>query len=384
VSVCTGLERLLSEGAPQLEGLRIGLVTNPTGVDTYLRSAIDLLVASEKFRVVRLFGPEHGIRGEAQAGVHVEDSVDERTGLLVHSLYGDGRKPSPDMLKGLDALVFDIQDIGVRFATYVSTLFLVQEAAAEAGLLFIVLDRPNPITGVRVEGNLVDSDHLSFVGIHPMPIRHGLTFGELACLFAAARGWPRPVVVPMLGWRRDAWFDQTGLRWVLPSPNLPTLDSVTVYPGTCLVEGTNVSEGRGTTRPFELVGAPWIDPFRFADELAARELPGVAFRAIWFTPTFSKHQSVLCGGVQIHVLDREALRPVELGVHLLHTLVAHSRDAFAWRQSSDGAYFVDRLLGDNRPRQLLDAGASVEEVLEGWTAQSAAFAQRSRAFHLYA
>jgi uncharacterized protein YbbC (DUF1343 family) len=181
VSVCTGLERHLSEGAPQLEGLRIGLVTNPTGVDTCLRSAIDLLVASGKIRVVRLFGPEHGIRGEAQAGVHVEDGVDERTGLLVHSLYGDGRKPNPDMLKGLDALVFDIQDIGVRFATYVSTLFLVQEAAAEAGLLFIVLDRPNPITGARVEGNLVDSDHLSFVGIHPMPIRHGLTFGELAC-----------------------------------------------------------------------------------------------------------------------------------------------------------------------------------------------------------
>ena len=276
-----------------------------------------------------MFGPEHGVRGDAQAGVQVEDMIDARTGLPVQSLYGEKRKPSGERLKGLDFLVFDIQDIGVRFATYVSTLFQIQEAAAEVGLQLVVLDRPNPITGTRVEGNLVEEDHLSFVGIYPMPIRHGLTFGELARIFAAERGWSEPIVVPMHGWRGEAWFDATGLPWVLPSLNLPTLESVTIYPGTRLVEGTNLSEGRGTTRPFELIGAPWVEPFQLADELSARELPGVAFRATWFRPTFSKHKSVSCGGVQVHVVNREALRPVELGVHLLHALRAHMPDAFA-------------------------------------------------------
>jgi uncharacterized protein YbbC (DUF1343 family) len=383
VIVRTGLERLLSEGLPELEGRRIALVTNHTGVDSGLRSGIDLLVNAGHFRVVALFGPEHGVRGAAQAGVHVAEAVDAHTGLPVHSLYGETRKPTPAMLAGLDAIVFDIQDVGVRFATYVSTLYLVQEAAAEASLPVIVLDRPNPITGLRVEGNMVEAEFVSFVGIHPLPVRHGLTHGELARLFASEQGWPEPRVVQMVGWRRSAWFDETGLTWVLPSPNLPTLESVTLYPGTCLVEGTNWSEGRGTTRPFELIGAPWVDPFRFADELTSRGLAGVAFRPTGFTPTFSKHQSTVCGGLQIHVLDRDALCPVDLGVHLLHALRRHAPDAFAWRVAPNGTCFIDRLLGSDRPRHALDAGASAEDVLENWEKQSADFAERSSKYRLY-
>ena len=384
MTVRTGLERLLSDGLSELAGQRIGVVTNHTGIDSRLRSGIDLLAASDRWRLVALFGPEHGVRGEAQAGIHVGEERDARTGLPVHSLYGETRKPTAAMLRDIDALVFDIQDVGVRYATYISTLFLVQEAAADAGLPVVVLDRPNPISGTRVEGNLVEPDHLSFVGIHPMPVRHGLTVGELARVFAADLGWPEPRVVPMLGWGRATWYDQTGLPWVLPSPNLPTLESVTLYPGTCLVEGTTVSEGRGTTRPFELIGAPWIDPFRFADELASRELAGVAFRPTWFTPTFSKHANASCGGVQVHVLDREALRPVELGIHLLHALRSHAPDAFAWREVADGRFFLDRLLGSSAPRRALDAGASPDEVMDGWDGAAEAFAERTEAYRLYA
>jgi uncharacterized protein YbbC (DUF1343 family) len=291
--------------------------------------------------------------------------------------------PTAAMLDELQALVFDIQDVGVRFATYVSTLWLVQEAAAEAGLPVVILDRPNPITGERVEGNLVETEFASFVGIHPLPIRHGLTLGELGRVFAVDRGWAQPLVVPMRGWRRGAWFDQTGLPWVLPSPNLPTLESVTLYPGTCLVEGTNLSEGRGTTRPFELIGAPWIDPFRMARELAARGLPGVVFRATWFTPTFSKHQGVCCGGVQIHVLDRAMLRPVALGIHLLHALRSHGPVDFAWREAANGTCFVDRLLGTDQPRRQLDAGASADDVILSWDTQATSFEERTQVHRLY-
>ena len=383
MTVQTGLERLLREGLGQLDGKRIALVTNHTSIDSTLRHAIDLLAADPRFRLAALFGPEHGVRGSDQAGVHIPDAVDARTGVPVHSLYGEHRKPTRAMLAELDALLFDIQDVGVRFATYVSTLWLVQEAAAEAGLPILVLDRPNPLGGLQVEGNLVEAGSASFVGIHPIPIRHGLTFGELARLFACDNGWPEPVVVPMVSWQRTMWFDQTGLPWVLPSPNLPTLDSLTVYPGTCLIEGTNVSEGRGTTRPFELLGAPWVDPYRLAAQMAARALPGVAFRPTWFTPTFSKHHGTVCGGVQVHVLDRHAIRPVELGIHLLHALMTDCPDHFAWRQSDTGTYFIDRLLGSSQPRQMLDAGCDAPTVYAGWPATARAFQERAATVLLY-
>jgi uncharacterized protein YbbC (DUF1343 family) len=382
-AVRTGLEILLREGFPPLAGRRIGLITNHTAVDRQLHSAIDLLHASDRVELVALFGPEHGVRGDAQAGVEVGAATDARTGLPVHSLYGDTQRPTPEMLEGLDALVFDIQDVGVRYATYISTMAYAQAAASTAGLPFVVLDRPNPLTGNRVEGNLLDLAFTSFVGIHPIPIAHGMTPGELARLFAAENGWEEPLVVPMDGWQRKQWFDDTGLPWIQPSPNLPTLDSVTLYPGTCLIEGTNLSEGRGTTRPFEYAGAPWLDPFCLATELEQRGIPGCAFRPAWFMPTFSKHVGLVCGGVQIHITDRDALRPAHLGIHLLAAVRALNPDEFAWRERREGGFFIDLLLGSDRPRQLLDNGANANEVVASWQKERSLFATRCGPFLLY-
>jgi uncharacterized protein YbbC (DUF1343 family) len=381
--VQSGLEVLLAEGEPSLAGKRVGLIANHTAIDRQLRSAVDLLHDSDVVELAALFGPEHGVRGDAQAGVKVEAANDARTGLPVHSLYGVTRRPTPEMLAGLDALVFDIQDVGVRYATYISTMALAQEAAAAAGLGVVVLDRPNPITGSQVEGNLLDPAFASFVGAHHIPIRHGMTAGELARMMASERGWPEPVVVPMRGWRRGQWFDETDLPWVQPSPNLPTLDSVTLYSGTCLLEGTNVSEGRGTTRPFEYIGAPWLDPFRLAEEMTDRDLPGCAFRPAYFTPTFSKHAGEVCGGVQVHLTDRAALRPVAVGIHLLEAIRALDPETFAWRSFEEGRYFVDLLLGSDEPRRLLDERAGAAEVMASWKAESEAFAGQRQPFLLY-
>jgi uncharacterized protein YbbC (DUF1343 family) len=379
----TGLDVLLADGVPELNGARAGLITNHTGVDARFRSAVDLLHGSDWVTLAALFGPEHGVRGEAQAGAHVGSAVDARTGLPVHSLYGETRRPTPEMLAGLDALLFDIQDVGVRYATYISTMALAQEAAAEAGIRFVVLDRPNPLNGKEIEGYLLDPAFASFVGTHPIPIRHGLTVGELARLLATDTGWPEPLIVPMRGWRREMWFDATGRPWVQPSPNLPTLDSVALYSGTCLIEGTNCSEGRGTTRPFEYLGAPWIDPFALAADLERRGLPGAAFRPASFTPTFSKHAGEPCGGIQVHILVREALQPAALGIHLLHALRAADPAAFAWRAGKDGRFFLDLLLGSDQPRLALDGGAAPEEIVAQWEDDVAAFAERRRTVLIY-
>ena len=379
----TGLEVLLAEGLESLRGHRVGLITNHSAIDRHLRSAIDLLHASSVVNLVALFGPEHGVRGDAQAGVKVEAATDKHSGLPVYSLYGETQRPTPDMLSGLDALLFDIQDIGVRYATYISTMANAMEAASDAGLPFVVLDRPNPLNGNGIEGNLLDPAFISFVGVHPIPIRHGMTTGELARLIAAERGWTEPIVVQMNGWRREHWFDQTRLPWVQPSPNLPTLDSVTLYSGTCLIEGTNVSEGRGTTRPFEYVGAPWLDPFELVEAMEKRDLPGCGYRPAYFTPTFSKHYGAVCGGVQIHIIDREALRPAELGIHLLDAIRSLDPQAFAWRQSSDGGYFVDLLVGSDQPRLMFDQGASADAIVAAWSNESDRFADRRKPYLLY-
>ncbi|TMG48014.1 MAG: DUF1343 domain-containing protein [Chloroflexi bacterium] len=382
-SVRSGLEVLLADGSTLLAGKRIGLVTNPTGVDGRLRSAVDLLRSNGRMQLVALFAPEHGIRGEAQAGAPIADTVDQRSGLPVHSLYGATRKPTPAALAELDAIVFDIQDVGARFATYISTLALVLEAAADVGTLAVVLDRPNPLNGVDVEGGSLAEGFASFVGMYAAPIRHGLTMGELARLFAVERGLPRPTIVAMEGWKRELWFDETGLPWVQPSPNLPTLDAVTLYPGTCLVEGTSVSEGRGTTRPFELVGAPWIDPFALAEDLGARRIPGVRFRPVYFTPTFSKHAGVSCGGVQVHVVDRLALRPVALGLHLLVALRSQDPRSFSWRQNSDGRYVIDLLYGTDRLRRSMEEGLSASDLAAASAADVADFERRRADVLLY-
>lgn len=381
--VQTGLEAFLEQGLPQIDGLSVGLITNYTGVNRKLRSSVELIQASDHVHLRALFGPEHGILGNVQDALPVEGSLDERTGLPVYSLYGETEKPTSESLKGLDALIFDIQDVGVRYYTYPSTMANAQEAAAEAGLAFVVLDRPNPVTGTYIEGNILDLSFASFVGVHSLPIRHGMTVGELARLFAAERGYPEPIVVPMRGWKRAMWFDETNLPWILPSPNLPTLDTAVLYPGTCLIEGTNLSEGRGTTRPFELLGAPWIDPFALTEALEQHKLPGIAFRPTYFTPIYPKHKDVLCGGVQVHIIEREDVRAVELGLYLLYTLRLLYPEALEWTRYADGSYFIDRLLGSDQPRLALDRGADVPEIMAGWDEQCADFAVRRRPYLMY-
>lgn len=382
-TVQTGLEVFLKEGLPQLQGRRAGLITNQTGVNRNLHTTVDLLAASDYLSLGALFGPEHGLRGEVQAGIEVASSVDDRTGLPVHSLYGSSRRPTAQMLQGLDALIFDIQDVGTRYYTCLATMCYAQEAAAEAGLQFVVFDRPNPIAGTQVEGNILDPAFASLVGIHALPIRPGLTIGEMARLFAAERSYPAPLVVSMRGWQRSLWFDEIDLPWVYPSLNLPTLDAATLYPGTCLLEGTTFSEGRGTTRPFELVGAPGLDPFQLSAELEQLALPGVAFRPAYFVPTFSKHAQALCSGVQIHLTEREQIHPVALGLHLLATLRRLQPDTFAWLKGSSGVPFIDRLYGSDSLRHALDANTNVADVIASWDGPVASFKERRRPFLLY-
>lgn len=289
---------------------------------------------------------------------------DPSSGLPVYSLYGETRRPTPEMLAGLELLVFDMQDAGARFYTYLYTMARCMQAAREAGLPIVVLDRPNPLNGSAVEGPLVQPDLNSFVGDYGLPIRYGLTIGELATFFNTDGGIGCDLtVVPLANWRREWWYDQTGLPWVLPSPNLPTLDSCLAFAGTCPLEGTNVSEGRGTTRPFELLGAPWVDARVLAGALNERGLPGIRFRACHFTPSFSKWQGEVCHGVQLHVLDRAAFRPVQSGLEILAALQRLWPDRFAWLREGQTA---DRLLGDRRVRAGLDAGREPEVIAAEW------------------
>jgi uncharacterized protein YbbC (DUF1343 family) len=372
MSVTTGLEAFLHDPPDVVRGQRIGLVTHHAAVDRSLRLAIDRLwegAAQGGWRVTRLFGPEHGVRGDYAAGGAVPDSLDPLTGLPVSSLYGAQRKPTGAMLADVDVLVVDLQDVGARFYTYQVTAAGCVEAGAEHRRPVVILDRPNPIGGLAVEGPLLEAGFESFVGRRGQPIRHGLTLGELARAVNEAEGIGAAVtVVPCQGWRREQWWDQTGLPWVLPSPNLPTLDTATVYPGTCLLEGTLLSEGRGTTRPFEIVGAPWIEPYRWAAALEERQLRGVRFRPLWFQPMWGKHQGARCGGVQLHVTDREAFQPVATGVHLIETARRLWPDEFGWRLGGrPGARpHIDLLYGSAALREQIDAGEDAPAIIAQW------------------
>lgn len=383
-TVKTGLDILLERGHEAVNGRRAGLVTNHTAVDSQLRSAVDLLHADNRFDLVHLYAPEHGVRGAAQAGDPIGRETDPQTGLPVDSLYGETKKPTPEMLEGIEVLLFDIQDAGARFYTYISTMVLAMEAASEAGIPYVVLDRPNPITGLHAEGTILDPRFESFVGIHPIPTRHAFTMGELARFIAAEKGLPEPTVLEMDGWRREMWFDETGLRFVQASPNLPTLDSLIVYPGTCIIEGTTLSEGRGTTRPFEYIGAPWVDATELADTLRARDLPGVLFRPASFTPSFSKHAGEMCHGVQLHVTDRDAFRPVATGVHIVHALKHLAGSQFAWRPGGALGMSSELLYGTSDLHTLIDAGATPEEIIGVWDKPLAAFMEKAKAAYLYA
>src|SRR5512133_2426383 len=380
----SGLEVLAAGRFRALAGRRVGLVCNPTAVTRDLVHAADLLHAAPGVRLAALFGPEHGVRGDAQYMAAVGGERDPRTGLPAHSLYGETKaslRPSAAQLEGLDALVFDVQDVGSRYYTYQATMMLCMEAAAEAGLAFVVLDRPNPIGGVLVEGPRLRPGFESFCGLHDLAVRHGLTVGELALLFRAERKLALELeVVPCEGWRRGAAFRETGLPWVFPSPNMPTPETALVYPGMCLLEGTNLSEGRGTTRPFELLGAPWLDAQRLAEALGADRLPGVAFRPASFVPTWDKHAGVRCHGVELFVTDAGRFRPFRTGLACVARARAQDPARFRWRtEPSEFAADVpafDLLCGSARERDAIEAGATFSDMDRAIAAEERAFARR--------
>ncbi|MFD9562889.1 exo-beta-N-acetylmuramidase NamZ domain-containing protein [Streptomyces sp. NPDC059994] len=379
--VRTGFDRLAADGYRALEGRKVGVVTNPTGVTADVRHIVDVMHADPRVNLVAVFGPEHGFRGSAQAGGSEGRHDDPATGLPVYDTYGvSGEKLAAVFTEsGVDTVVFDIQDVGARFYTYIWTLYDCMEAAAIAGKRFVVLDRPNPVTGRAASGPVLDKAFATFVGREPIAQAHGMTVGELAGLFDAEflGGRVRVETVRMTGWRRDGFHDSTGLPWVPPSPNMPTPDTALVYAGTCMFEGTNLSEGRGTTRPFELLGAEGIDA-RWAAAVNALELPGVRFREAYFTPTFSKFQGKTVGGVQLHVHDRESYDPVRTGVALLVT-VKKAWNGFAWRPD----HWIDKLTGSAAVRTLIDAGAGTDEVVGAWQGGLTAFRATRARYLLY-
>lgn len=400
-----GDEVLFAKHLDLILGKRVGLITNPTGLDGKLESVIDKFRAQPDVKLVALYGPEHGVRGNAQAGEYVAFYYDEHFKLPVFSLYGQTHQPPPDMLTNIDAymrtfdtqhsgklvqpdmlnsvdvMVFDLQDVGTRVYTYVATLAYAMQAAAAADIPFLVLDRPNPLGGVAMDGPILEyPKYSSFIGLYPIPLRHGMTVGELAQLFNA-HYLTKPAkltVVPMENWSRTEWFDETSLPWVLPSPNLPSLDSATVYPGQVILEGTNLSEGRGTTKPFELFGAPWIDGFVLARALNALHLPGVQFREAWFTPTFSKFSGLQCGGCQLHVQDRRAYQSVATTLAILSVIKQYYGDKLEFH----AAYF-DKVLGTSSVREALERGEPVDKIVAGFQPGLEAFARLRQPYLLY-
>ncbi|WP_329389533.1 exo-beta-N-acetylmuramidase NamZ family protein [Streptomyces sp. NBC_01716] len=375
--VLTGFDRLAADGYRLLAGQRIGVVTNPTGVTRDVRHIVDVMHPDERVDLTAVFGPEHGFRGTAQAGGSEGRYDDPATGLPVYDTYQISGQRLADVFtaSGVDTVVFDIQDAGARFYTYIWTLYDCMEAAAIAGKRFVVLDRPNPVTGRAALGPVLHPEFATFVGRRPISQAHGMTVTELALLFNG-EFLGRPVeldIVRMSGWRRADFFDGTGLPWVPPSPNMPAPETALVYSGTCLFEGTNLSEGRGTTRPFELLGAEGVDR-AWAEAANAQELRGVHFREAYFAPTFSKFQGRTVGGVQLHVHDRESFDPVRTGIALLVT-AKQSWSGFAWRPDN----WIDKLTGSASVRTLIDAGADTDEVVGAWRAELAAFrATRAR------
>jgi uncharacterized protein YbbC (DUF1343 family) len=382
----------VQEGFAALAGQRVGAIVNPTSVDARFRHLADLLDAAPGVTLSALFGPEHGIRGEAQYMVAVGGVPrDRRTGVPVHSLYGStfaSLTPQPEWLEGLDVLLFDVQDVGSRYYTFLYTMALAMQAAARAGVCFVVLDRPNPLGLELTEGNRVGKRFRSFVGLYPLPNRHGLTAGEVASLLNAEEGLAAKLeVVRCEGLRRSHWWHDTGRAFIPPSPNMPTPDTALVYPGMGLLEGTNVSEGRGTCRPFEQFGAPWLDAGAVAERLNGLGLPGVAFRPCAFTPTFDKWQGMSCEGAFLHVTDRQTFRPLLTGLAVVQTCFDLGDKAFAWR--ADAYDFVedvpafDLLCGTDQVRTGIEAGRPLARLVEGFDEELRAFERLRQRYALY-
>jgi len=388
--VKSGMAVLFEEYADELRGKSVGVVVNHTSRDTSGRHLVDRILELDNVRVAAIFSPEHGYRGDVSAGREIEDDVYPVSGARVYSLYGETRKPTPEMLEEVDLLMYDIQDIGVRYYTYISTMGYAMQAAAEEGIPFWVLDRPNPLTGSQLTGPVLREGHESFVGLYPIPVRYGLTSGELA-LMIAGEGWLEmpdgfePRVIRMQGWERDMWYDQTGLPWIAPSPNMPDLATATVYPGLCLVEGTNVSEGRGTDHPFLRIGAPWIDGDALAQQMIIAPLAGVSFNPVQFIPRDlpgrainPRYEGERCYGIRIRVTDRERFQAVATGVYLLHTIHRMYPEQFQWRASA-----IDRLYGSDRLRTAIEGGESPGEIIRNWRRPVEEFIKRRQKYSLY-
>jgi uncharacterized protein YbbC (DUF1343 family) len=375
--VRTGLDVWIGNSVPKLQAMRLGLVSHLAAVLPDLTGAVDAL-RNAGYKLTALFGPEHGFGGAASYGAHVSHGTDPRSGLPIFSLYGAVNEPTAEMLANVDSLVFDMQDVGVRFYTYLSTLFYVLCGASKAGKPVFVLDRPNPITGSLVEGGPIASGFESFVGIVNIPMRHGMTLGELARYMNMEYTLDADLhVIEMHSWQRHMWFDETALLWVPTSPAMPHLSTTVLYPGMCLLEGTNLSLGRGTALPFEVCGAPWIDGYALAAELNELQLPGVLFRATAFTPSSSNHAGNECHGVQVHVTNRDLLRPVEMALHLIAVARRLSGDAWMWNPH------FERLAGGSDVRSVLEAGTSVAEMMATWEESIAAFLHKREKYLMY-
>jgi uncharacterized protein YbbC (DUF1343 family) len=387
MGVQLGSERLLASSA--LDGLRVAIVCNPASVDHELLHIADRLSAHPRARLSAIFGPQHGFRSDVQENmIETAHGQDDLRRVPVYSLYSEAREPSAEMLREVDVLVIDLQDVGTRIYTYIYTMANCLTAARKHGVRVVVCDRPNPIGGLAVEGPMLIPGFESFVGLYPIPMRHGMTIGELARLFNELFGIGADLEVAAMGhWRREMYHDTAQTPWVMPSPNIPTLDTAIVYPGTVLFEGTSVSEGRGTTRPFELVGAPGVVSERFADELNRRRLPGVFFRPAVFEPTFHKHARQSCGGCQIHVLDRNAFRPVLTGVALVAAFRAADPRRFRWRdppyEYEHEKLPFDILAGSSELRQQIEAGMSAEDIARSWEPAVADFRALRQQYLLY-
>lgn len=363
------------------KGKNLGLITNPTGVNKKLQSTIDIL--NNRYNLKALFSPEHGVRGDVQAGGTVESYTDAKTGLPVYSLYGKIRKFTAEMLEGINLIVMDIQDIGARYYTYIYTMAYAMEGCAQYDIPFVILDRVNPLGGDIIDGNILDTKNRSFVGNYPIPVRHSLTMGELACLFNREFGINcRLEVVRLEGWNRSLYFDETDLLWVSPSPNIPTFETAILYIGTCLLEGTNVSEGRGTAKPFELLGAPWIDACELSDVMNSQGFNGVIFRPAHFTPSFSKHQGQLCNGVQIHITESKSVKAFEIGVRFIYTLMDYYKEHFAFLPpyKEGNPPFFDRLAGTDEIRL---RSKDYKSMTDQFAKDLQAFSELKKQYHLY-
>ncbi len=388
ITVLTGADILVSEKLDLIKGKKIGLVVNHSSLLSNGKHLVDALYENKEIKIVALFGPEHGFRGDTTG--EIDNTVDKKTGIPVFSLYGKTYKPTNEMLQGIEVLIFDIQDVGARFYTYISTLGHVMEAAAENNINVIVLDRPNPITGLYIDGPITDESFKSFVAYAPIPISHGLTVGELANMYNEKEWLNNKIkanltVIKMKGWKRNLWYDETNLMWIKPSPNMPTINTAIVYPGTCLFEGTNVSEGRGTEKPFEYIGATWMNSKKIISELKKIKLQGVSFEANQFTPQWysynskpPKYHNEKCNGIFVKVNNRNRFESVKTGIALIWAIKKNHPENFQWKEKT-----FDNLMGNNKIRKMIDEGKTPTEIFETWREELNQFKEMVRSFFLY-